>query len=142
MNEMNNGENNNQNIEQQNNVVQPEQPVSETPKKEEFSAPKKSPFGEKNVITQMDDGFSKNKEPLSLESEEIQDTHNRQLFLFSSFVASQIVIHFLLQINSRILGSISQLRDHIIIHAKGVNPIEVSITFHASIAVILHPLPI
>ena len=77
---------------------------------------------------------------MSLESDEIQLIHNNQLFLFNSLVASLIVIHFLVQIYSRILGSISHERDHIMIHGNGVNHIEVSITFHASTAVILPPI--
>jgi hypothetical protein len=40
------------------------------------------------------------------------------------------------------LGSISPERDPIIIPGNGVNHIEVSITFHASTAVILPPFPI
>jgi hypothetical protein len=79
---------------------------------------------------------------MSLESDEIQLTPNSQLFLFNSFVASLIVIHFLLQIYSKMLGSISHERDHIMIHGNGVNPIDVSITFQAFMAVILPPFQI
>jgi hypothetical protein len=75
---------------------------------------------------------------MSLESDEIQLTPNSQLFLFNSLVASLIVIHFLLQMYSKMLGSISHERDHIMIPGSGVNHIEVSITFQASTAVILH----
>jgi hypothetical protein len=79
---------------------------------------------------------------ISLESEEIQLIPSKPLFLFNSLVASAIVIHFLEQMYSKILGSISHERDPIMIPGNGVNHIEVSITFPASTAVILHPFPI